>query len=436
MPKGEPAQVDLAIMDATLIDLESGALRPKQTLLIRGDEIVAVGSTDKVGVFSATSSIDAAGGYMIPGLWDGHTHSVGAYEWHFPLFLEHGITGIRNMHTSASFSELNALKQRLQAGDMPGPRIIANGPLVDGPPKSWPGAVELSAPADVDAVVQQLVDGGAAFVKVYDNLRPDVFKALLDAASKAGLRVHGHIPVEVDPIDAVRMGQRTDEHIIGVSFACSPKADAIRKHLIASRTAAMPQSLIAQFEARRDLATSTTIDGQACAQTMSAYRTAGTFAVPTLVQAEATLAPDHATKGAFTARMPEAVVAEWAGMANAPFAPQLNKMLKPTVPVAARLSLALHEAGVPIIAGTDSATRGSSPVTACIASSSSWWRPECRPSPPFRRRRSTSRGCSTRKIDSARSRSARKPISSCSRRILLKTSATSAESRPSSVAVA
>ena len=351
--KAPTAKVDVAIVGATVIDLESGALRPQQTLLIRNDEIVAVGPSAETEAFEAARTVEAAGAYLVPGFWDGHTHSVGAYGWHFPLFLEHGVTGIRNMHTGVPFAQLRSLRQRLQIGDLRGPRVIANGPLVDGPPKSWPGAIELAQPADAAAVIQQLIDGEAAFVKVYDKLRPDVYTALLGAAAKAGLAVHGHIPVEVDPIDAVRMGHRTDEHLIGVSFGCSTQSDEIRKRLIANRTAPMPQSLITDFEARRDLAASTEAGGPSCENTMAAYKSAGVFAVPTLVQAVATLAPDEALKGPWAPRLPAPVAAEWSAMASSPIAPQLNAMLEPTVPVAAQLTGALYEAGVSMVAGTD-----------------------------------------------------------------------------------
>jgi predicted amidohydrolase YtcJ len=41
--------------------------------------------------------VEAEGKYLIPGLWDMHVHSVGAGDWHFPLFLAHGVTGVREM---------------------------------------------------------------------------------------------------------------------------------------------------------------------------------------------------------------------------------------------------------------------------------------------------------------------------------------------------
>jgi imidazolonepropionase-like amidohydrolase len=59
-----------------VVDVASGMLVPDQTVLIAGNRIVAVGPTDEVGIAPGADVIDAAGGYLIPGLWDMHIHSV------------------------------------------------------------------------------------------------------------------------------------------------------------------------------------------------------------------------------------------------------------------------------------------------------------------------------------------------------------------------
>jgi predicted amidohydrolase len=118
----EPQAADIAIRGATVVDVASGSLIPDQTILIIGNRIVAVGRTDELRVAPETDLVDAAGGYLIPGLWDTHVHSVGDvagdadaeapanHEWHFPLFLAHGVTGVRDMGDPEDISNTQQIR--------------------------------------------------------------------------------------------------------------------------------------------------------------------------------------------------------------------------------------------------------------------------------------------------------------------------------------
>ena len=90
----QPATV--AIRGATIVSVTDGSRHVNQTVLVDGNRIVAVGPADEVGIPEGAEVIDAAGGYLIPGLWDTHVHSAASLEWHFPLYLAHGITSVRN----------------------------------------------------------------------------------------------------------------------------------------------------------------------------------------------------------------------------------------------------------------------------------------------------------------------------------------------------
>lgn len=101
---------DLAIRGVTVVDVTDGTLHRAQTVLVKGNRITAIGSNDAIKVPANAESVDGAGRYLIPGLWDMHVHSVAnvavdkynksvtAQAWHFPLFLAHGITGVRDMN--------------------------------------------------------------------------------------------------------------------------------------------------------------------------------------------------------------------------------------------------------------------------------------------------------------------------------------------------
>ena len=66
----------VAIRAVTVVDVLDGSLRGEQTVLVSGNRITAVGPADKVRIPADAELVDAAGRYVIPGLWDMHVHSV------------------------------------------------------------------------------------------------------------------------------------------------------------------------------------------------------------------------------------------------------------------------------------------------------------------------------------------------------------------------
>ncbi len=63
----------LAITHVTLIDVSTGATVPNTTVLINANRITSV-THAPAPTSKATQVIDASGEYLIPGLWDMHTH--------------------------------------------------------------------------------------------------------------------------------------------------------------------------------------------------------------------------------------------------------------------------------------------------------------------------------------------------------------------------
>ena len=65
-----PEPADLPIRSATIIDVRDGTLIPDRSIVIRGREIVAVGPGDLGRRYTAAHTVDAAGRFVIPGLWE------------------------------------------------------------------------------------------------------------------------------------------------------------------------------------------------------------------------------------------------------------------------------------------------------------------------------------------------------------------------------
>jgi hypothetical protein len=227
----------VAIRAVTVVAVVNRSLRAKQTVLVAGHRITVVGPADQVRIPDDADLVEVTGGFVIPGLWDMHVHSVAnvpveralesvaARDWHFPLFLAHGVTGVRDMNDGtgdATLALATSVRRRLAEGDLRGPpRFLIAGPSIDGDPPLASNPVVVRTPAEARAAVEQLISDGADLVKVYENLSGEAYFAILDEARRRGIPVDGHVPFRVTPEEAANAGQRTAEHPDALAAACS-----------------------------------------------------------------------------------------------------------------------------------------------------------------------------------------------------------------------
>lgn len=136
---------DLAIKAARLLDVKTGQYLEQPVILIKGDRIEAVGKN--LGIPSSAKVIDLGATTLLPGLIDAHTHLTGnpedaGYSYitistarealngvkNARLTVEAGFTTVRNVGAGA-YTDI-ALRDVIDKGDIPGPRIIASGPAL------------------------------------------------------------------------------------------------------------------------------------------------------------------------------------------------------------------------------------------------------------------------------------------------------------------
>ena len=130
MPRQSPP-TGIAIEDVTVIDAVSGA-REHQRVVVDGDLIRSVTGMDGPAP-PAAETLDGSGRFLMPGLWDMHVHFLydDALTDVMPgLFLRYGVTSVRD--TGGDLARMTALRERLEASDVPAPRVFLAGPLLDG----------------------------------------------------------------------------------------------------------------------------------------------------------------------------------------------------------------------------------------------------------------------------------------------------------------
>ena len=207
-PTPPPAR-GVVLADVTLVQPGEGRLAGRR-VVVEGGVIRSIGPAE------GTDAL--AGVFALPGLVDMHVHfppamPLGQTELFSLLYLAHGVTGVRDAGDADGTSTAPA-REGVRAGRFPGPRIFACGPLVDGPEPRWPNTIVLREPAEAAAAVERIAREGFDCVKVYDSLTPEVLATVREAARAQGLPVIGHVPRRV-PFEEARLDDV--QHLTGVT---------------------------------------------------------------------------------------------------------------------------------------------------------------------------------------------------------------------------
>lgn len=273
-----PEPADLLIRSATIIDVRDGTLIPDRSIVIRGREIVAVGPGDLGRRYSAARTVDAAGRFVIPGLWDMHVHFGGGNELVaenqalLPLYVAHGVTTVRDAAADLAGHVL-AWRRAIAEGALLGPTIFTSGPKLEGYRPSWKGTLEVGTPDEVASALDRLQAMRVDFVKITDNtLTPEMYLVAVREATRRGLRTSAHVPMALTIEQVTSAGLRSIEHLDYLLKAGSAAETQVAADYVAGR--------LTYVEAARALAA-----GFDRERAMRAYRglaARGTFVTPTL----------------------------------------------------------------------------------------------------------------------------------------------------------
>ncbi|MBC8332938.1 MAG: amidohydrolase family protein [Anaerolineae bacterium] len=203
-----------AFQHVNLIPLEGERILENQTLIVRDGIIAQIGPSAEVQIPADALIVDGSGKYLIPGLVDMHVHVVDENE--LLLFAAHGVTSIRNLWGGLNGTDHLGWRAAIEAGTMFGPTLYTSGPIMEGPPKTVPWMKVYEDPESAAAAVNQQIDMGYDFIKVYDYLSPPVYDAVVEAAQARGVTVVGHTPKQVGIDRVLESGQVTLEHISGL----------------------------------------------------------------------------------------------------------------------------------------------------------------------------------------------------------------------------
>jgi imidazolonepropionase-like amidohydrolase len=141
---GQPSPKRTVILAGKLLDVRTGDTLSNQAIVVEGDKIVSVGPMSAVKLSGNESRIELSNATLLPGLIDAHTHLTFDPQFGYEslaisvprealigaknarVTLEAGFTTVRNVAASG-YADV-ALRDAINAGDVPGPRMLVSGP--------------------------------------------------------------------------------------------------------------------------------------------------------------------------------------------------------------------------------------------------------------------------------------------------------------------
>ena len=359
-----PPQVDVAITNVNVVEAQANRVLPNQNVLIRAGRILRVGPASETRYLGRPRVIDGTGKYLIPGLLDMHAHiAVNArpLEIDFPLFIAHGVTGLRVMNADcrqpapeqrSCLEYYRKLQRDVETRAVLGPRLIALGSWAvngaAGVTEAMPPFFKASTAAEGVQLAQYMKQRGVDFIKVYNGISAEGFAGLAQEARRLNLPFGGHEPNGVSAIDISNAGQKSIEHSRIFLLNCWSGADSLRQRLLSN----VPQTVMRQRMA-------TEYDANRCAEVFRTFARNGTYITPTHgTRRMDALADDSAYRNDPRLKyVPGALRFGWMADANrmvsSDSSPAGRKAFRDFYRKGLELTGAAYRAGVPVMVGTD-----------------------------------------------------------------------------------
>ncbi len=330
----------VAFKGVRLYDARAGIFRSDMTVVVRGASIEAVGPAASTRIPAGAEVVEGRGRTLVPGLFDMHVHlsrdSGGLID------IATGVTSVRDLANDPD--DLAARKAAYDKGELIGPRVFLAG-IIDGKgPLAGPTKALVDTPEDVRRVVADWADRGYPQVKLYSSIKPELMPVLIEESKTRGLRVSGHVPAGMTMEEVIRAGYDEVQH-----------ANFWVLNFLGPEVAAKTNSPV-RFTAVGEQGASLDLASPEVKAFVDLLRERGTTLDPTMAAMEDALTGRRGAPAPSMAsvadRLPPVVRRGIAGSGFAKTDEERARFVQSYARLGQFLKL-LHEAGVPIVAGTD-----------------------------------------------------------------------------------
>ncbi|MDH0864665.1 hypothetical protein [Mitsuaria sp. GD03876] len=206
-----------AFIDVNVVPMDRDRVLRGMTVVVRDGRIASIAPDAPVPADALR--IEGHGRrWLSPGLADMHNHCDSRQD--MAVLLAQGVTTTMNLGEARN-SFVGRLRLAIARGDVPGPQAFA-ALAVDGTPDY--GHLVLRSVDDVRAAVQLARTNRYDFLKVYNNLAPEVFAALVREGAAAGIPVVGHGVTAVGLAKQIEAGQVLVAHAEEFFYTFFPPA--------------------------------------------------------------------------------------------------------------------------------------------------------------------------------------------------------------------
>ena len=333
-----PPREKIAIVGADVLPMTATERLADQTVLVDGERIAAVGPRASTSVPAGYRTIDARGKVLMPGLVDMHIHMSPApgEGWDstqrtLAISLANGVTTARVMSGAPSHP---AVRASVEAGTIAGPRLYIAAPSIADPNTPSADAAR--------AKVKEAKAAGFDLIKAHGIDQVPTWEAMSAEAASAGIPVAGHVTNAVGLERALGAKQQI-EHLDSIPAAIMP-ADASRE--------------FGQLLVKPQLDVLAKVPDERFAEVAAQIRAKGGHVVPTLAAFERITELerpfDSMLAGPDDDYVAAWVIDDWRarrnGLAEMGFTLEDAKGM---TAVRRKITKALHDAGVPLMAGSD-----------------------------------------------------------------------------------
>ncbi len=419
----------VAFVDVDVVPMDQDGVIERQTVLVRGQHIEAIGPVDQIVIPQGARRIAARGKTLLPGLIDMHQH-IGNNADALTLYIANGVTSVREFNATPYTLEL---KKEVESGERLGPEIAqAGGMMVGLPPpyrwmvytyqfsvvligglllvgiafasvrlntklpwgrsirgKFWPlvatvsvlagvntflgvvpagPVVELLAPdklalspASAQRLVRKHKADGYDFIKVQWFLEREVFDAMMQTAREEGLGVAGHVPADVGPRHFIAAGADPEHNyqllaLVAKDYVRQAGANPIDKFDLSQADAMIP-GLVELMKGAKVNYEPTLVTYESISALFDNIDDMA--ATPLLQRPEYRLVPpEHLAHWTDPHNEEFELVMKARGASHISEIIPSSERRAEVMMVSKRIVKALYDAGVPIIAGSDSTDPG------------------------------------------------------------------------------
>ncbi|OGT59498.1 MAG: hypothetical protein A3E01_01580 [Gammaproteobacteria bacterium RIFCSPHIGHO2_12_FULL_63_22] len=234
LANAQPTEGALALNNVHIVEAEHNRVSAPRCVRMEGKRLTRIAKAGDKACLRNARAVDLQGRYVMPGLIDMHAHLTlgpleikrergratmqaladdGIAEHNAKRLVAFGVTTLRN--PGGDLQAAARYKARLDAAEWVGPESFDAGPVINN--ADLPGlATAARSPGEIEQVVNAQVEAGAAWIKLYAGLSPELLKAGIDAAHRHGRPAVAHLDNIAWP-DALAMGLDGIVHMMPLS---------------------------------------------------------------------------------------------------------------------------------------------------------------------------------------------------------------------------